>query len=307
MRTKTPRPMRLISILAAVLTVLPAVLAAVQAQPTPKKAPAPAPLTVQPITKNLFLVKGGSGANAAFYVTEKEVFVIDAKMSAGSAAEMLAEVRKATSLPVTTLVITHSDGDHINGLPGLPKGLRIFAHEKCRADIATAAEAQPELKDYIPNKAYDQPRLEITSGGTAIVLAYFGPAHTSGDTVIVFPKDKAVFVGDLLFVGRDPLVHRQKGGTTFGYVKTLESILALDPPVEVFLSGHAEPLARADVEALKSSLAVKLDKVREMVTAGKSLEEVRKAFGIEDPPDAPGGRRRWLSFVETVYLELTGK
>jgi len=289
-----------------VLTVLPAVLAAAQAQPALKKAPAPAPLTVQPITEDLYLVKGGSGANTAFYLTEKEVFVIDAKMSAGSAAEMLAEIKKATSLPVTTLVITHSDGDHINGLPGFPKGLRIFAHEKCRADIAAAAETQPELKDYIPNKAYDQPRLEITSGGTAIVLAYFGPAHTSGDTVIHFPSDRAVFAGDLLFVGRDPLVHRFKGGRVSGYIKTLGSLLALEPPVETFLSGHADPLGRTDVEALRTSMVEKQAKVEAMIAEGKSLEDIKKAFGIEDRPAGPGGRR-FLSLVETIYLELTGK
>jgi glyoxylase-like metal-dependent hydrolase (beta-lactamase superfamily II) len=298
--------MRLIPIMAVVMTVLPAVLAGAQAQPAPKKAPAPAPLTVQPITEHLYLVKGGSGANAAFTVTEKEVFVIDAKMSAGSAAEMLAEIKRATSLPVTTLVITHSDGDHINGLPGFPKGLRIFAHEKCRADIAAAAETQPELKDYIPNKAYDQPRLEIASGGTAVVLAYFGPAHTSGDTVVHFPSDKAVFVGDLLFVGRDPLVHRFKGGRVSGYIKTLGSLLALEPPVETFLSGHADPLGRTDVEALRASMVEKQAKVEAMIAEGKSLEDIKSAFGIEDRPAGPGGRR-FLSLVETIYLELTGK
>jgi len=296
---------RTLTALAILIAATPALLAAGQ-NPPAKPAPAPAPLAVQPITKSLSLVKGGSGANTAFYVTEKEVFVIDAKMSAGSAAEMLAEIKKATSLPVTTLVITHSDGDHINGLPGFPKGLTIVAHEKCRDDIAAAAETQPELKEYLPTRTYTD-RLELAPGPNAVILAYFGPAHTSGDTVVFFPADKAVFVGDLLFVGRDPLIHRHKGGKASGAVRTLEGILALEPRVETFLSGHADPVGRAEVEALKVSMADQLAKVKAMVAAGQSLEEIKKAFGIDDPPDAPGGRRRWLSFVETVYLELTGK
>jgi hypothetical protein len=44
-----------------------------------------------------------------------------------------------------------------------------------------------------------------------------------------------------------------------------------------------------------------------LLAAGKSLDDVRKAFGIEDSPDAPGGRRRWPGFVETAYIELTSK
>jgi len=285
------------------LIVLPAAGQDPPAKPAPK---APAPLTVQPITKSLYLVKGGSGANAAFYVTPEEVFVIDAKMSAESAAWMLAEIKKVTAVPVTTVIITHSDGDHINGLPGFPKGLHILAHEKCRADIAAAAETQPELKDYIPNRAYDQPRLEIHAGGMSIVLAYFGAAHTSGDTVVVFPADNAAFVGDLLFVGRDPLIHRHKNGRVSGYIKTLEAMLALAPPVGTFLSGHAEPLGRTDVEALHASMAEKQAKVQAMIAEGKGLEEIKKAFGVEDRPAGPGGRR-FLSLVETIYLELTGK
>jgi cyclase len=169
MRTSKPRPVRLVFILAAVLPILAVFLAAGQAPPA-----------VQQISPSLYLVKGGSGANAAFYVTPEGVFVIDAKMRAESAAGMLAEIKKVTNVPVTTLIITHSDGDHINGLPGFPKGLQILAHEKCRADIAGAAETRPELRDYIPNRAYDQPRLEIYAGGTTVVLAYFGPAPPSG-------------------------------------------------------------------------------------------------------------------------------
>jgi glyoxylase-like metal-dependent hydrolase (beta-lactamase superfamily II) len=288
------------------LAVCAALPAAGQNPPAQKKPPAPAPLVVQPISGGLSLVKGGSGANTAFYVTPQEVFVIDAKMSAESAAAMLAEIAKVTSAPVTTLIITHSDGDHVNGLPGFPKGLHILAHKNCRADIAAAAETQPELKDYIPDKAYDQPRLTLRAGAQAIELAYFGPAHTSGDTVVIFPEEKAVFVGDLLFTGRDPLVHRHKNGNSFGYVKTLESLLALTPPVETFLSGHADPLGRADVEAVRASMADKQAKVKALIDEGKSLEDVKKAFGIEDRPAGPGGRR-FLSLVETIYLELTEK
>lgn len=281
-------------------------LSAGQAPPAKAAPPAPPPVEVLPVRGGLFLVKGGSGANAAFFVSKKAVVAIDAKMTPESAAAMLAEIRKITAAPLTTVVITHSDGDHINGLPGFPKGLRIVAHDRCRADIAEAAKALPGLDDYVPDRTFDR-TLTLGKGAAKIALSHFGPAHTGGDTVVHFPALATVFVGDLLFVGRDPLIHRNKGGNSFGYVKTLDALLALEPKVRTFLSGHADPLGRADVEALRDSLSATQARVKALVGEGKGLDEVKKAFGIEDPPDAPGGRRRWLSLVETVYLELTEK
>jgi cyclase len=275
-----------------------------QAKPAPQ---APEPMTVQAVAKDLYLVKGGAGANAAFFVTPQQgVIVIDAKMTPEASAEMLAQIAKVTPQPVRTLILTHSDGDHINGLPGFPKGLLIFAHENVKRDIEKAAAETPALKDYLPTKTYAS-GADLIGLGYDIDLRHFGPAHTDGDTCVLVPDRGVAFVGDLVFVGRDPLVHRQKGGSVVGYVQTLEALLAEKPPIETFLSGHADPLTRADIGSLKTSLADKLAKVKDMVAAGKSLEEVRKAFGIEAPPDAPGGRRRWPSFVETAYLELTSK
>lgn len=284
------------------LIILAVTPAAGQNPPAPKAAP---DLAVQPITKALYLVKGGSGANTAFYVTPREVFVVDAKMSAESAAGMLAEIRKVTPAPVTTIVITHSDGDHINGLPGFPKGLKIIAHKNVLRDMEAAAADLPALKDYFPTETYAT-ELTLPGASSDIALRHYGPAHTDGDSVVFFGPDKAVFVGDLLFVGRDPLIHRHKNGSSFGYVKTLEALLAAEPAVETFLSGHADPLGRADVRALRDAMAEKQAKVKAMIDEGKSLEDIKKAFGVEDRPAAAGGRR-WLSLVETIYLELTEK
>lgn len=296
---------RKVSALGFVLIILTTVAAAQtpQAKPAPQ---APEPMTVQEIAKDLYLVKGGAGANSAFYVMKKGVTVIDAKMTPEAAAAMLAEIAKVTPRPVTTVILTHSDGDHVNGLPGFPKGLRIIAQQNVKRDMEKAAADLPALKDYLPTMVYGS-EMSSSGPGRDMVLRHYGPAHTDGDTCVLFPRLGVAFIGDLAFVGRDPLVHRQKGGTTFGYVKTLEALLSAKPPIKTFLSGHADPLTRADIESLKTSLAGKLAQVKDMVAAGRTIEDVRKAFGIEAPPDAPGGRRRWLSFVETAYLELTTK
>src|SRR5262249_31759002 len=65
----------------------------------------------------------GAGGNSGVIVGSNGVIVIDAKTSAAGATELLADIAKLTPKPVTTVIITHSDGDHVNGLQSFPKGV----------------------------------------------------------------------------------------------------------------------------------------------------------------------------------------
>ena len=72
-----------------------------------------------------------------------------------------------------------------------------------------------------------------------------------------------------------------------------------DLNADKYLSGHAEPVEKADIENLKKSIMEKREKVEAMVKAGKSLDDIKKAFGI------PAGQSRWPSLVDTIYGEMS--
>ena len=270
------------------------------------------PLTVQKIKGNLYMVKGGSGANTGFFIGDKEVMVIDSKMTADSTKQEIEEIKKLTDKPITRIVLTHSDGDHVNGLNGFPTGLKIYAHPQTAKDMEEAAKTANTqyLRDYLPNEvcspctASTASAQAIKAGGEDVLLYYFGPAHTSGDLVVYFPTERAAFIGDLAFLGRDPLVHRQKGGTSVGCVSTLKSLIALK--ADAYIAGHNDPLSSKDLQALATSIEEKQNKVKGMIAEGKSLDEIRKEFGIAPPAAAPG-RPGFRSLVEVIYLELTEK
>jgi glyoxylase-like metal-dependent hydrolase (beta-lactamase superfamily II) len=256
------------------------------------------------------MVKGGSGANTGFYIGEKEVLVIDSKMTAESEKQVMEEIKKLTANPIARIVITHSDGDHVNGLNAFPAGLKIYGHTQTKKDMEEASKAPNAqyLRDYLPNEVCSpcmpskESVLTFRIGSEEIRLYFFGAAHTSGDLVVYFPAEKVAFIGDLVFLGRDPLIHRQKGGTSMGYINTLQSILALD--ADAFVSGHNDPLTRQDIQGLHASMAEKRDKVKAMISEGKSLDEIKKTFGVQDAPAQPG-RARFLSLIEVIYLDLT--
>ena len=280
----------------AILTVAFAVAAAAQ-QPA-------VPLSVEPLKGGVYWVKGGSGANTGIIVGRKEVALIDAKMTDESARTVLAEVQKLTSNPVKYMVLTHSDGDHVNGLSGYPKGITVVAHQNARKDMEEAFKnpKMSALEPYLPAKTLaGDGSLDID--GVRVKLLYFGPAHTSGDLIVHFPDLKIAFVGDLAFIGRDPLIHRQKSGTSVGLVQVLKKILALD--ADTFIAGHAAPLTKADIQGLLSSIEQKQAKVKALVQEGKSLDDVKAAFA---PAGAPGqGGPRFPSLAEIIYREIVEK
>jgi glyoxylase-like metal-dependent hydrolase (beta-lactamase superfamily II) len=263
--------------------------------------PQPTPLAAAQLKDGVYWVKGGSGANTGFIVGKSEVVVIDSKMSEQSSREVLAEIKKITPNPVKYIVLTHGDGDHVNGLNGYPTGLPIIAHASTKRDMEEAFKdpKMSALVPFLPNKTVTATSA-MTLGSVRLELLYFGPAHTSGDLVVYLPNQKIAFVGDLLFVGRDPLIHRQKGGTSFGLVQVLQKMLALD--ADTFLSGHADPLTKTDIRALLTSIEDKQAKVKALVAQGKSQDEVRSAMGV---PAAAAGR--FPSLIDIIYQEVSEK
>jgi len=262
------------------------------------------PLTVEKVRGDIYLVKGGSGANTGFVITDKGVLAIDAKMTAEASRQELAEIAQRTSQPVSVMILTHSDGDHVNGLDGFPAGMVIYAHLQTKKDMEAAFQDPKleRLKAYLPTLTFSDSS-SVTLGGLTAELFHFGPAHTSGDVVVLFPKDKVAFVGDLVFIGRDPLIHLKKGGSSFGLVKTLKGLLQLE--ADIFVPGHGDALGKPQIQTLLASVEEKQARVKELIAQGKTLDEIKRAFNIPEP-DAPGGRR-WPSLVEIIFQELSTK
>ncbi len=263
----------------------------------------PGPLSINGIRDGVYWIRGGSGANTGLIVGGSEAILVDAKMTAESAQAMLEEVRKVTPHPVRRVILTHSDGDHVNGLPGFPKDVVVIAHPNARRDLEEAAK-DPKLAalaDRLPRELVSD-RRSLDVGGVRIELIHFGPAHTDGDLVVFLPAQRAAFVGDLLFIGREPLIHRHKNGRTSGVIATLRKLLELD--ADTYVSGHAEPVGKEELRKAIASLEGIQQKVRSLIAEGKSLEEIKAAFGVQEPP---AGQRRRPGLVEVTYLELLEK
>src|SRR5579871_5156527 len=94
--------------------------------PAVGQAPAPAPFMVHQLKPDVYWVEGGGG-NSGVIIGDKGVVVVDAKTTPAGGKELLEDIAKITPKPVTTVILTHSDGDHVNGLASFPAGITIIA------------------------------------------------------------------------------------------------------------------------------------------------------------------------------------
>jgi len=259
---------------------------------------------VTKIKDNVYWAQGGVGSNDGIIVGTAGVIVVDTKTTTDSEKEVIAEIAKITHKSVNTGIITHSDGDHANGLAAFPAGLTIIAQENCKKELeASASSRNPAPQDRLPTKTYNKTD-KLTIDGVHIRLYHWASAHTSGDTVVYLPDQKVVFGGDLLVTNRpDTNIHLEKNGSAAGWIENAKGMLGLD--ADTYLTGHGDMMTKADVQKKLDFIQDRYGKVKAMVAQGKSLDEVKQALGETDAP-APNGTR-FPSFTEVAYKELTKK
>src|ERR1700734_3416574 len=162
---------------------LSALAASAIAQGTGQPAP---PFVAHQLKPNIYWIEGGGG-NSGVIIGDKGVIVIDAKTTAAGGKELLDNIAKLTPKPVTTVILTHSDGDHVNGLASFPAGVKVIAHENNKkeqeAALAAGGQGAPPA-DHLPTQVITKSKETLTIEGEKLELYHWAPAHTSGDLVI---------------------------------------------------------------------------------------------------------------------------
>jgi len=263
------------------------------------------PLAAHELRDNVYWV-GGAGGNSGVVVGQNGVIVIDAKVSPAAGQRLLDEVAHISPKPVTHVILTHGDGDHVMGLASFPAGLTIIAHENCKKDMqaANTAGLMGTIPDTaLPNRTFEMKKLG-TLEGIRFELFHFGPSHTSGDIIIYLPDQGVIFTGDVLAWGGSPTptVHDEKGGSASGWLTTVQEMLRLD--ADTFVIGHGGVQTKAEVQQKLAQFQEQYDDIRTMVAQGKSLDDVEKAMAVDTPaPQARG--LRLPSFASVAYQQLS--
>ncbi|MFU8925491.1 MBL fold metallo-hydrolase [Acinetobacter puyangensis] len=255
------------------------------------------------LSSNIYWVSGGVG-NVGIIIGTQGVIVIDTTISTDTAQQLLAGIKKITDKPVTTVILTHEDADHVNGLPAFPANIEIIAQKNAAKNIANSPTFA-NAAQYLPNHLIDQ-RETIVRQGITLKLLHWGPAHTAGDLIVYLPEQHTVFTGDIFTLNQHrTLIHYNKQGSSEGWVTNAQNILALD--ADTFVVGHGEVQNKAGIAQRVKLVSDERNQIKTLVAQKKTLAEIQKIVG--DPPPTPAGSPppRFAPFSEVVYRELTEK
>src|SRR5262249_49392753 len=184
--------------------------------------PAAAALNVTKIEKvkdNLYIVTGSdaadtskfSGGNTAVFITEKGIVLVDTKL-AGWGPTIMGRIRAVTNKPVTTIINTHTHGDHTGSNEFFGTMVDSVVQENTKTNMAKMDEFKGEKAKFLPKRTYKD-RLTVGRGKDEVDLYYFGPGHTSGDTFVVFPALRTLHAGDMFAWRALPYIDTANGGS----------------------------------------------------------------------------------------------
>jgi glyoxylase-like metal-dependent hydrolase (beta-lactamase superfamily II) len=279
------------------------------AQFGPAQQPPAQPFQTHQVTSNVYYVEGGGG-NCGVVVGDNGIIVVDAKTTPDGGKQLVDAVGKISPKPITTVILTHSDGDHVGGLTAFPKGVTIIAQENEKKEMdAAVAQGGPRAPspDYLPTKLVKE-KEDLTIGGVKFQLLHWAPAHTSGDLIVFLPAQKIVFTGDIITTNRaQPLIHAEKNGSSEGWIATVKGMVALN--ADKYVSGHGDVVSKDVVQQKLDKAIAERDKIKQLVAQGQTLEQVQAAVGDPAPSEAPSGNGgpRFAAYSEVVYRELTKK
>jgi glyoxylase-like metal-dependent hydrolase (beta-lactamase superfamily II) len=240
-----------------------------------------AQVTVQSL-KEGFHVLFGVGGNIAVSIGEDGTLLVDDQFP-----QMMDRIDEALAAlgsdGIDFTINTHWHFDHAEGNIALgPRGTWLVSQANSRAMMAEPHVVnlvslkylqEPYPMDARPVITYDD-RMQFHFNGEQVDLLHFGPAHTTGDTAVIFRNRNAVHLGDVFNNSGYPFIDADNGGSIDGVIEFCSRVRDEINEDSIVIPGHG-PIA--DYQTLVDyidMLTVVRDRISGMLKEGKSLVEV---------------------------------
>lgn len=218
---------------------------------------------IRTLKPNLYLITGG-GANTLVRVTPEGLIVVDTKNPGDdNYNRVMEEIKSVSNLPVKWVINTQHHPDHVGtNQKFIDAGAQVLAVEPLARFMASDTRTKdipgrPQVtfaKDYV-----------LKFGGAEVQLHFYGPGHSGGDTLVVFPAEKILMVGDQMS-DTAPIVDFANGGSLKTWNALLDGALAQD--FEFAIPGRGEPKTRAEVQAFRAKMATVLERAAAAAKSG---------------------------------------
>lgn len=216
----------------------------------------------------------------------------------------LSAIESLTGDPVDFVINTHAHGDHTGANDALHgRGATIVAHENLRTQLIKDGASRAAL----PELTFTDAVTFHLNGHTANVF-HVANAHTDGDSVIYFPEVNIIHTGDAMFNKLFPFIDMDGGGSVAGYIAAQKKMLSIANNDTKIIPGHGELASKADLQAAVDMLEDAQSRVKALVDAGRSQEEIVTENPLADYHDGWNwGFITTQIMTETLYRSLTSE
>lgn len=273
----------------------------------------PGPITANRLTDNFVWITG-AGGNVLAVSGPDGLLMVN-----GGLAERSADLMKVISdqfegQPVRVLFNTDWHLEHTGLNETIRKaGAKVMAHENTKLWIGADFYSDWEKKSYKPRPAMALPNETFyTSGKMAfgaepVEYGYAPQAHTDGDIYVFFLGPNILYAGDLLSVGKYPVLDYVTGGWLGGLQQANQALLKVVNNETRIIPGSGPLQTRADLQAQSDMCTAMRERLTKLMRQGMGPKdiiaaEVTKEFdarwGNPDVFIATAYRGMWLHVRE---------
>jgi len=283
---------------------------------------------VWPIRDNLYLL-AGDGGNIVVQVGDEGPFVVDTG-TGRLADKTIAAIARLSTRPIQFIVNTSFAPDRTGGnlklrAAGADPSLRGTFFSLAFRDAGLAAtiighqniqnrmEALKLPVDAIPTDTFLEERRRTFHNGDAIEMRWQRNATTDGDSLVHFRRADVIVVGNVFTTTQYPFIDVANGGSIDGEINALNEILSVTVYEHqgqggtLVVPGHGYLSDEHEVAEYRDMVAIVRDRVRALIAAGATLDQVKAARPTADYDTRYGATSGpWTTdmFVEAVYRSL---
>lgn len=273
-------------------------------------------IKVTKVSGNIYLLEG-AGGNIAASVGEDGIVIVDDQF-APLADKIQAALKNLgiTNKPVRFVINTHYHGDHTGGNePFSNAGSAVIAQDNVRKRLESGGTAgnggsikmenKPAARAALPVITFEHD-VTVHLNGEDIRALHFPSGHTDGDSVIFFPKNNVVHMGDDFVRYGFPFIDVASGGSVQGMIAATEKVAAELPADVKVIPGHGALSNLDDVRAFTKMLKETSAVVQKALDAHKTLEQMKQEKILAPWDKFAGQFINSDAFIETLYNSLTG-
>ena len=224
----------------------------------------------------------GAGGNIGVSVGEDGVIVIDDQY-APLTPKIQEAISQLSTKPIKFVLNTHWHGDHTGGNENFAAaGAVIIAHDNVRKRMSSEQFIEMMKRKVPASPAKALPIVTFTNditlhfNGEDIHVMHADPAHTDGDSIVVFPKAKVVHMGDCYMTISYPFADLSSGGNFDGFITAAAKVVGMTDDSFKIIPGHGPLSTKAELKSWHDMLTEIRAAVKKAADSGKTLDAVQK-------------------------------